>query len=52
MIPLILFPVIGGVNADRVDRRKLMLFWQAFGMVVSLTIAIDVALGYGEVWHI
>ena len=52
VIPLILFPAIGGVIADRVDRRKLMLFWQAFGMVVSLTIAIDVALGYGQVWHI
>ena len=52
VIPLILFPVVGGVLADRFDRRKLMLFWQLFGLAVSLVIAFDIALGYGQVWHI
>lgn len=51
VIPLILFPIVGGVLADRIDRRKLMLFWQFFGLVVSIAVAFDIALGYGQVWH-
>jgi len=51
-LPLLVFGIVGGVVADRFDRRKLIIV--AAGMTVSLTflMAILTSSGLIRVWHI
>jgi len=51
-IPLVAFVLIGGVLADRLDRRNLLIVGSAIpGIAISL-LTILVALGRLELWHV
>lgn len=48
-IPLIALSLFGGVIADRVDRRRLLLVTQTFLCLVSLALALATQLGFASV---
>lgn len=49
-IPLISLPLLGGVLADRVDRRRVLVVTQSGLAASSLVLAIVTQLGYSELW--
>jgi MFS family permease len=49
-IPLISLPLLGGVLADRVDRRRVLIGTQSGLAASSLVLAITTQLGYTELW--
>jgi len=49
-IPILLFTLIGGVAADRLERRKLMLMTQSFAMLLALLLATLVISGRINIW--
>src|ERR1700686_235507 len=51
-IPIFLFSLIGGVVADRVERRKILLGSQYVQMATAGILTILVAIGRVHVWHI
>jgi len=51
-IPIFLFSMIGGVVADRTERRKILLVSQYIQMASAGTLTILVALGLTRVWPI
>jgi predicted MFS family arabinose efflux permease len=51
-IPIFLFSLIGGVVADRVERRKVLLASQYVQMASAALLTVLVATGYIHVWHI
>jgi predicted MFS family arabinose efflux permease len=51
-IPIFLFSLIGGVVADRVERRKILLGSQYVQMATATILTILVATGLVHVWHI
>jgi predicted MFS family arabinose efflux permease len=51
-IPIFLFSLIGGVIADRMDRRRLLVSSQFVQMSCALALALLFAVGRVEVWHI
>src|ERR1022692_1025817 len=51
-IPIFLFSLIGGVVADRVERRKILLGSQYVQMATAGILTILVATGLVHVWHI
>ncbi len=51
-VPILLFTLIGGVVADRRDRRHLMLMSQVVQMTVAFTLALLVYTGTVRVWLI
>ena len=51
-IPLLLFPLIGGVLADRFDRKKLLLLYQSFSTLYITIFAILVTFKLVEIWHV
>jgi predicted MFS family arabinose efflux permease len=51
-IPIFLFSLLGGVIADRVDRRKLLIGSQVVQMSCAFLLATLFALGSVAVWHI
>ncbi len=51
-IPIFLFSMIGGVIADRMDRRKLLLVSQFIQMTSAIILTILIATGTVKVWHI
>jgi predicted MFS family arabinose efflux permease len=51
-IPIFLFSLIGGVMADRVERRKILLGSQYVQMSTAAVLTILVATGTVHVWHI
>ena len=51
-IPIFLFSLIGGVIADRFDRRKLLLGSQFVQMACAFLLATLFASGLVKVWHI
>lgn len=51
-IPSLIVTPIAGVYADRMNRRKVILFTQYAAMLLSLTLAILVLTVFIEVWHI
>jgi MFS family permease len=50
--PLLLFTLIGGVVADRRDRRKLLLASQVVQMSSAFTLALLVLFGHVTIWYI
>lgn len=50
--PIILFSLIGGVVADRMDRRKLLIFSQYTQMTSAFILALLVYTGKVKIWHI
>lgn len=51
-IPIFLFSLVGGVIADRMDRRILLLASQLVQMVSALTLAALIATHHIQIWHI
>ena len=51
-LPLMLFMLIGGVMADRRDRRQTLLTSQYIQMTTAATLALLVFLGAVKIWHI
>ncbi len=50
--PMIIFSLFGGVIADRVERRKIMLYSQYLQMSFAFTLAALIWAGNVQVWHI
>ena len=50
--PMIVFSLFGGVIADRIERRKIMLFSQYLQMSFALILAALIWGGNVQVWHI
>lgn len=51
-IPIFLFTLLGGVVADRSDRRKVLISSQVVQMSSAATLAILYATGMLQIWHI
>src|SRR5271156_4283882 len=51
-IPIFLFTLIGGVVADRMERRKVLLASQYLQMTSAAVLTVLVATGLVHVWHI
>jgi predicted MFS family arabinose efflux permease len=51
-IPIFLFSLFGGVYADRKSRRNLLIASQVVQMTCAFTLAVLVATGVVQVWHI
>jgi len=51
-LPMLVFSPMGGVLADRVQKRKLLLMTQAVQCLVSLVIGVLVAIDRIEYWHL
>jgi MFS family permease len=51
-LPIILFTLIGGVFADRYDKRKTLLASQYIQMATSGTLAVLMYLHMVQIWHI
>ena len=51
-IPMLVLPFFGGVLADRMDRRKVIWIMQSVAALLALTMAILVASGLIQVWHV
>jgi predicted MFS family arabinose efflux permease len=51
-IPIFLFSLVGGVIADRMDRRKLLMFSQVVQMTSAITLSILIATHKIQIWHI
>jgi len=51
-LPILLLTIVGGVVADRHDRRRLMLLSQIVQMSVAFTLAILVVTDTIRIWHI
>ena len=51
-LPLLLFSLFGGVVADRIDRRKILMTTQSSLGVISLVYAYLIFSGRIEYWHI
>jgi len=51
-VPVLLFSLWGGLVADRVPKRRLLLWTQSFMMTLALILAVDVILGTVQWWHV
>jgi MFS family permease len=51
-LPIMLFTLIGGVLADRLDRRRTLLMSQYVQITTAVTLALLVFFGYIQIWHI
>jgi MFS family permease len=52
LTPILFFTLVGGVIADRVERRKLMFTTQTVAMVLALVLAGLVSTGLVELWMV
>ena len=50
--PSFILSPLFGVLIDRVDRRKLLIATQSGMAAVAVLLAVDITLGYVEVWHL
>jgi MFS family permease len=51
-LPVMILSIPGGVVADRVDRRRLLIITQILAMLLSLALALLTSTGQIRVWHI
>lgn len=51
-LPVVVFSLSGGVLADRVDRRRVLIFTQAVATLLALLLAVLTHTGSVQVWHI
>ncbi len=51
-VPRLIFGLVGGVMADRVDKRQLLLYCQVTMVVLKLAMALLIWAGRVEVWHV
>ena len=52
LAPVFLFATLGGIVADRVDRRRVIIVTQSVSMVLPLTLAALTLSGHVRVWHV
>lgn len=52
LAPVLIFTLVGGVVADRVDRRWLMFTTQTIAMVLAFVLAVLVSTGYVQFWMV
>ena len=52
LMPILVFTLVGGVVADRVERRKLIFATQAVSMLLAFALAILVSTGLVEYWMV
>jgi MFS family permease len=52
LAPVFLFATVGGIVADRVDRRRILIATQSMSMVLPLTLAALTLSGHVRVWHV
>lgn len=52
MFPVLVFSLVGGVYADRFDRRRLLVATQTVLMVLALILGVLVSTGAITVWHV
>ena len=51
-LPIMLFSLFGGVLADRLPKRKVLLFTQSFAMLQATVLWILVASGHIQIWEV
>ncbi|HLH22546.1 MAG TPA: MFS transporter [Chloroflexota bacterium] len=51
-LPILIFTLVGGVVADRWERRRLMFTTQAIAMVLALTLAVLDVTGLIQIWMV
>jgi MFS family permease len=51
-LPIIIFSLTGGVLADRMSRRKLLIVTQGGAMILALLLGLLTTTGLVKVWHI
>jgi len=51
-IPVLILMPLGGVIADKWERRRILMVMQALSMLLALALGILVTTGYGEVWPV
>jgi MFS family permease len=51
-LPIILFSLVGGVLADRLDRRRTLIMSQYLQMATSATLAVLMYFHVVQIWHI
>src|SRR5579863_1191920 len=51
-LPVMFLSLFGGVLADRLPKRKVLLFTQSSAMILALTLWILVATGHVQIWHV
>jgi len=51
-LPVLVFTLIGGVVADRVERRKLLFGTQTIAMALATALAVIVTAGIAQVWMV
>ncbi len=51
-IPIVLFSLVGGVLADRFDRRFILIGSQVVQMCSAIVLAVLIATGHVQIWHI
>jgi len=51
-LPILFLSLLGGVVADRVAKRNLLLVTQALSMLLALLLGILVSFGVVRVWHV
>ncbi|MCU1383269.1 MAG: permease of the major facilitator superfamily [Acidobacteria bacterium] len=52
LAPVFLFATLGGILADRMDRRRILITTQTISMVLPLTLAALTLSGHVRVWHV
>jgi MFS family permease len=52
LAPVFLFATVGGIVADRADRRRTLLLTQSISMLLPLTLAALTLSGHVRVWHV
>lgn len=51
-LPMLIFTIVGGVIADRVDKRKLLLITQISFCFLATTLGVLTVLGFANIWVI
>lgn len=51
-VPLVFFSLVGGVVADRFDRKKVIVFSQVWSGLITMALAVLAFTGLIDVWHI
>src|SRR5712692_8849397 len=52
MLPILVFTLLGGVAADRLERRRLMFTTQTAALLLALVLAVLVSSGLVQVWMV
>lgn len=51
-IPILLFSLFGGVVADRINKRNLVIITQVAAMIQALALAVLTSTGRVQIWHV